>query len=170
MAALMSRKATAILGLCIMLQGWWCTSIWAQSPEPRITIAVLDFVLNLALANADEAERDQLPVRMASDAMRTQVTKSAVYRLVDTPVEAHVASLCNSDTCALQVGKALGVQRVLWGEVTKASALIWYVSVRMIDTQTAMPWRVETVQFRGNITEVMPRVVAILWRRLHETE
>lgn len=153
-----------------MGHGWCGVPVWAQAPEQRTTIAVLDFVLNLALANADDAAHDQLPVRLASDAMRTQVANSTTYRLVDTSTVAQVASLCRSDTCALQVGKTLGVQRVLWGEVTKVSALIWYISARVIDTHTARPWRVETVQFRGNVAEMMPRVVAILWRRLHETE
>ncbi len=50
----------------------------------------------------------------------------------------------------------------------KVSALIWFVSARLIDVQTAELIRAETLQFRGNMAEVIPRLMAILWRRMNE--
>jgi hypothetical protein len=158
-------------GLCLLLMLSLWGSARAQTSHHRETIAVLDFTLNLALANADDAEYDQLPVALASQHMRAQVAKSGAYLLVEANPDAHATTelSCTSDACAVQVGKALGVQRVIRGQVTKISALIWVVSARLIDVPTAMPLHAETVQFRGNIAEVMPRVMAILWRRMNES-
>ena len=166
-----AAQSTALC-LFLLLSEWGSMCAWAQRRDQVITLAVLDFALNLALANAGEAGQDQLPVTMASASMRAQVAAHASYVLVEALADTGVATAlpCTSDACAVQRGQALGVQRVIRGQVTKVSALIWYVSVRMIDVHTATPLQVETVQFRGNISELMPRVMAIVWRRMHETE
>lgn len=167
----MNSKAQTFILCLLVLPAWGSICVWAQTQDQRLTIAVLDFTLNLTIANPDAAERDQLPITIASDAMRAQAAQSDTYTLVQANADAQTTSTsrCTDDTCAAQIGKALGGQRVIRGQVTKVSALIWYVSVRMIDTQTATLLHQETVQFRGNIAEVMPRVIAIVWRRMNET-
>lgn len=163
-----------LLGLCclVLLQASWTPRVWAQSTDSRMTIAILDFALNLAMANAGGAERDERPVTMALHHMRTQVAGHAAYDLVNTPLDTSALSEwpCTSDTCAVQAGKHLCVQRVIRGQVMKVSALIWFVSARLIDVNTTELIRAETLQFRGNMEEVIPRLMAILWRRMNEPE
>lgn len=143
---------------------------WAQTPQ--MSLAVLDFVLNLDLANADTLAADQLPVILAGAQIRAQAAASPLYNLVAEQAVAQAVQAfgesCRHDACALHIAQTLGVQRVVWGQVTKVSALIWYVSVRLLDVPSAMLVCAETIQFRGNITEIMPHVMAIMWRRLHE--
>ena len=142
---------------------------WADSSASPMTLAVLEFSLNLDIANLDDAAADRLPTQLASHSLRRLVSDSEHYALVDG--RAGVAdSPCADTDCALRAGRALGVQRVVWGQVTKVSALIWFVSGQLVDVPTATTLHAETLQFRGNVNDVIPRLAAILWRRMHEDE
>ena len=142
---------------------------WADSPALPATLAVLEFSLNLDIANPDDVAYDHLPAQLASQSLRRLVSKSEHYVLV--PDREGVAdSPCADADCALRTGRALGAQRVVWGQVTKVSSLIWFVSGQLIDVSTATTLHAETLQFRGNVRDVIPRLAAILWRRMHEGE
>ena len=142
---------------------------WADSPALPVTLAVLEFSLNLDIANPDDATHDRLPAQLASQNLRRLVSKSEHYALVDGR-EGVADSPCADVDCALRAGRALGAQRVLWGQVTKASTLIWFVSGQLVEVSTAITLHAETLQFRGNVRDVIPRLAAILWRRMHEDE
>ena len=140
---------------------------WADSAAPPVTLAVLPFSLNFDIANLDDAAYDRLPAKLASQSLRRLVSESKQYTLVDGP-EGVSGPPCADADCAVRAGRVLGVQRVVWGQVTKVSALIWFVSGQLIDVSSATTLHAETLQFRGNVTDVIPRLAAILWRRMHE--
>lgn len=140
---------------------------WADSSASPVTLAVLEFSLNLDIANLDDAAYDRLPAQLASRSLRRLVFESEHYTLVDGR-EGVADSPCADADCALRTGRALGVQRVVWGQVTKVSVLIWFVSAQLVDVPTATTLHAETLQFRGNMGDVVPRLAAILWRRMHE--
>ena len=140
---------------------------WADSSAAPVTLAVLEFSLNFDIANLDDAAYDRLPAQLASQSLRRLVSDSEHYALVDGR-EGVADSPCADADCALRAGRALGAQRVVWGQVTKVSALIWFVSGQLIDVPTATTLHAETLQFRGNAGDVIPRLAAILWRRMHE--
>ena len=142
---------------------------WADSSASPATLAVLEFSLNLDIANPDDAAYDHLPAQLASQSLRRLVSKSEHYALIHDR-EGAADSPCADADCALRAGRALGVQRVVWGQVTKVSSLIWFVSGQLIDVSTATTLHAETLQFRGNVRDVIPRLAAILWRRMHEDE
>ena len=148
-----------------------CTTpwTWADSSASPVTLAVLEFSLNLDIANLDDAAHDRLPAQLASQSLRHLVSESEHYVLVEGR-EGVTDSPCADSDCALRAGRALGVQRVVWGQVTKASALIWFVSGQLVDVPTATTLHAETLQFRGNVRDVIPRLAAILWRRMHEDQ
>ena len=141
---------------------------WADNSASPVTLAVLEFSLNLDIANLDDAAYDRLPARLASQSLRRLVSESEHYALVDDGREGVTDSPCADADCALRAGRALGVQRVVWGQVTKVSVLIWFVSAQLVDVPTATTLHAETLQFRGNMGDVVPRLAAILWRRMHE--
>ena len=141
--------------------------VWADSPGTPVTLAVLEFSLNLDIANPDDTAYDHLPAQLASQSLRRLASQSEHYALVDD--RGVVSDLpCVDVDCALRLGRALRVERVIWGQVTKVSALIWFVSARLVDVPTATTQHAETLQFRGNMRDVVPRLAAILWRRMHE--
>ncbi len=102
-----------LLGLCcfVLLQAGWVPPVWSQQADSRVKIAVLDFALNLTMANAGETERDERPVTMAVSHMRTQVAGHDAYILVETRLDPSASTEwpCTSDTCAVQAGKHLSV-------------------------------------------------------------
>ena len=146
-----------------------CTTpwTWADSSTSPVTLAVLEFSLNLDIANLDDGAHDRLPARLASQSLRRLVSNSEQYALVHGR-EGVTDSPCADADCAVRAGRALGAQRVVWGQVTKVSALIWFVSGQLVDVSTATTLHAETLQFRGNMKDVIPRLAAILWRRMHE--
>ena len=153
----------------LFMQACMTPGTWADSAAPPVTLAVLEFSLNLDIANLDDAADDRLPAQLASQSLRRLVSESEHYALVDGR-EGVADSPCADTDCALRAGRALGVQRVVWGQVTKVSVLIWFVSAQLVDVPTATTLHAETLQFRGNMGDVVPRLAAILWRRMHEGE
>ena len=140
---------------------------WADNAASPATLVVLEFSLSLDIANPDDAAQDGLPARLAGDTLRGLASRSERYELVDD--DARVAGVtCANTDCALQNGRELGVQRVIWGQITKVSALIWFVSAHLVNVPTATTLHAETLQFRGNMNDVVPRLSQILWRRMHE--
>ena len=150
-----------------IVQACMALPIWADGPVTPVTLAVLEFSLNLDIANPDDTAYDRLPAHLASQSLRHLASQSDHYALVDKR-EAVTHSPCADADCALRMGRVLGVQRVIWGQVTKVSALIWFVSAQLVDVPTATVQHAETLQFRGNMRDVVPRLAAILWRRMHE--
>lgn len=155
--------AAGLFICCVCAIPWLC----ADSRAAPVTLAVVEFSLNLDIANPDDTAYDRLPAQLASQSLRRLASESEHYALVDGRA-ALTDSPCADVDCVLRMGRALGVQRVMWGQVTKVSALIWFVSARLVDVPTATTLHAETLQFRGNVRDVVPRLAAILWRRLHE--
>jgi hypothetical protein len=72
---------------------------------------------------------------------------------------------CDVD-CALAVGKQVGADRVITGEVTKISSLIWFVTARVADVKTGKVLRQDEFEVKGVIQDMMPKVMASLSRRM----
>jgi hypothetical protein len=158
-----------IVAAGLIVQACMTPWTWADSSPAPVTLAVLEFSLNLDIANPDEASHDRLPARLASENLLRLASKSKRYALADDRGR-DADSPCTDTDCALQRGHDVGAQRVIWGQVTKVSALIWFVSAHLVDVPTGTTLHAETLQFRGNMTDVVPRLTQILWRRMHEGE
>ena len=167
MTAMVAALRTFTIAAGLFIQIGMTPWTWADSAALPVTLAVLEFSLNLDIANLDDAAYDRLPARLASQSLRRLASESKDYALVDGRAGVADAPCADAD-CALRAGRALGVQRVVWGQVTKVSALIWFVSAQLVDVPTATTLHAETLQFRGNMGDVVPRLAAILWRRMHE--
>ena len=159
------RPYMVAAGLVIL--GFMTPWAWADSSAAPPTLAVLEFSLSLDIANPDDAAQDGLPAQLASDTLRRLASRSERYELADGGARV-AGSTCTNTDCALQLGRELGVERVIWGQITKVSALIWFVSAHLVNVPAATTLHAETLQFRGNVTDVVPRLSQILWRRMHE--
>ena len=157
----------SVVAAGLIIQACMTPWTWADSASAPVTLAVLEFSLNLDIANPDDVGLDRLPARLASENLLRLASKSERYTLVDSP-EWIADSPCTDTDCALQKGRDLQAQRVVWGQITKVSALIWFMSAHLVDVPTATTLHAETLQFRGNLTDVVPRLTQILWRRMHE--
>ena len=158
-----------LLAAGLVIQACMAPWTFADDGGGPVTLAVLEFALNLDIANPDEVADDRLPGRLASENLLDLASRSKGYTLTDDPGP-HAVSPCTDTDCALRMGRDRGAERVIWGQITKVSALIWFVSAHLVDVPTATTIYAETLQFRGNMTDVVPRLAEILWRRMHEGE
>jgi hypothetical protein len=76
------------------------------------------------------------------------------------------ARRCTAASCAARIGTRLGADRVVTGEVTKLSVLIWFVTARVVDVPTGRVLRSEELEVKGVITDLLPKVMVSLARRL----
>jgi uncharacterized protein YjbI with pentapeptide repeats len=140
------------------------------------TVAVVEFVAVDASAAPDA---EALRARLAASGMRAEAWLAADFaatgRYVPVPaprVAAALASLgttpgdCDDVACAVRLGRALGVERVVTGRVSKLSNLIWFLYATMVDVPAGRALQREEFEVKGNITDLLPRAMLALSRRL----
>jgi hypothetical protein len=86
-------------------------------------------------------------------------------RRIAHAVEAGAAAGACGLACAVRVGKAVGADRVVTGEVTKLSMLIWFVTARVVDVRSGDVLRQDEFEVKGVIGDLMPKVMGVLARR-----
>ena len=72
---------------------------------------------------------------------------------------------CLDLECALKVGRALGVQRVMIGRVSKLSTIIWYWTATMFDVPGNRIVHQESIELKGDIGDLLPKGARALGRR-----
>ncbi|HUJ75218.1 MAG TPA: CsgG/HfaB family protein [bacterium] len=144
------------LPLTVYLLVLLAPAAWAQpAPNPpagkpapgKELVAVLD--LEAVGSSAIEASA-------MSDRLRDELLKSGRMILVDRQEmnsvlkeQALQQTGCTSTECAVQVGKVLGVRRLVTGRITKIDARHWLLAASIIDVETAQVLRSETLPFEG---------------------
>jgi formylglycine-generating enzyme required for sulfatase activity len=105
--------------------------------------------------------------------LRTQLLKTGKFTLVDRSQmeaildeQAFQQTGCTSEECAVQVGKILGVRKIVSGSVTKLSEQLWQVSLLMLDVESAKTLRAETETYEGSLVTVIRAGVPDLAARL----
>jgi len=80
---------------------------------------------------------------------------------------------CTSQECAVDVGRILGIRKIITGSVTKLSENLWQVSVALIEVETAETVKAETFNHRGNFEDLlfagMANVAVLLFPVAKET-
>lgn len=148
-----------------------------QAPAPAATtVAVVGIVPVDASAAPDvEAMRARLAAsgKSAEEWLADDFAATGRYVPVPAPrVAAALASLgttphdCGDVDCALRLGRALGVERVVIGQLSKLSNLIWYLYATMVDVAAGRALHREEFEIKGNITDLLPKAMLALSRRL----
>ncbi len=151
------------LSACLLFCAVISATALAQDTEKEL-IAVLD----LRGVKADEPE-----VAALTDRLREVLLKTGRYTLVDrSQMEAILdeqalqQTVCTEQECAVQVGRILGVRKIIAGKVVKISEGAWLLSVMMVDVETAETVKVESIRHRGDyftlLDEKMPHLSAAL--------
>ena len=127
----------------------------ADAPLKRIAMfdfALMDETLDHA---ADAAQRERL--QRISEQLRREFIERAFYQVIDWHREAalvddmrsHVA-LHDCNGCDVELGRALGVDRVLTGWVQKVSNLILNINIQIKDVRSGGTVLMKSVDIRGN--------------------
>lgn len=140
-------------------------SMAAKPTDNRQLVAVLDF---------EALGASKIEASAITDQVRERLLANGAYRLVDRvqmdkvlAEQALQQEGCTTQECAVQVGKILGVRRLVTGKVTRVRDL-WVLSASLIDVETAETLRVVSVQSEGEFRAALTKGSAGLVARLTE--
>jgi formylglycine-generating enzyme required for sulfatase activity len=127
-------------------------------------VAVMDLIPEGARREEAVAISNQLRAQLLKTGKFTLVDRSQMTAILEE--QALQQSGCTSDECAVQVGKLLGVRKILSGSLTKLSDQLWQVSLLMLDVESGKTLRAETETYDGSIATVIRTGVPDLAARL----
>jgi TolB-like protein len=137
-------------------------SLWAQQAKPKAPPAQpsgkeLIAIIDLGMLDGSKAQGTAL-----TNQLRTEVLKTGKVTLVDRSQmdavlneQALQQTGCTSQECAVDVGKILGIRKIVTGSVTKISDGLWQVSVQLTDVETAETVKAETFNHKGNFEDLL---------------
>jgi len=135
-------------------------ALWAQQqkpPPPQPGGKELVAIMDLGMLDGSKAQGTAL-----TNQLRTEVLKTGKVTLVDrSQMEAVLNEQalqqtgCTSQECAVDVGKILGIRKIVTGSVTKISDGLWQVSVQLTDVETAETVKAETFNHKGNFEDLL---------------
>jgi uncharacterized protein YjbI with pentapeptide repeats len=73
---------------------------------------------------------------------------------------------CHDLPCVVDLGRKLGVSRVVSGRLSKLSTIIWYVDVTLVDVPAGRVVHQESIELKGDVGDLLPKGALILARRL----
>src|SRR3989475_4666029 len=73
---------------------------------------------------------------------------------------------CSDLACALDLGRALGVDRVVTGRISRLSNLIWLLYGAMVDVATGRVRYRDEFEIKGDIVDLLPKATLAMARRL----
>ncbi len=136
----------------------------ARSAAPARESKELVAVLDLEAVGSSAVEASAM-----SDQLRADLLKSGQYALVDRQQmdnvfkeQAFQQTGCTSSECAVQVGKVLGVRKLITGRITKIDSQHWLLSANVIDVETAETLRSETLPFEGAYFDLLTKGIGRL--------
>jgi formylglycine-generating enzyme required for sulfatase activity len=125
-------------------------------------------VLDLQGVDARKSELAAL-----SEELRAQLLQSGKFRVADRAniekaleEQALQQTGCTSQECAVQVGKMLGVRKLVTGRVTKVSDTLWQMAAQLVDVESAETLRAVTHNQRGAFDALLTEGVVVLTAKL----
>jgi uncharacterized protein YjbI with pentapeptide repeats len=171
---------TRFLVAIAALAGVVLASVGTSSPPAARSVAVVEFLVVDVSGRPDVAT---MRTRLAESGMSagewlaTDLAATGNYTMVEAPrVVAGLASLgvdpgrCQDLGCLVDLGRALGVDRVVAGRVSKLSNLIWFLYGTMVDVPRGEVRYHDEFEIKGNITELLPKAMLALARRLASSD
>lgn len=142
---------------------------------PLKSIVMLEFeLIDQTLDRAsDEAQRERL--KKISSLLRQQFIDKGFYRVLDTaPQQAMIDDMksrfklhdCNG--CDIDIGRALGADRVMTAWVQKVSNLILNINIQINDVASGQPLLNKSVDIRGNTDASWERGIRYMVRSMEE--
>ena len=123
---------------------------------PQTAIAVLQLNAN----NVNESDANAL-----TDRLRIELFRASVYQVMEREQMQGILSEmqfqmsgCTSTECAVEVGKLIGVQKMVAGSVGKVGEY-YTVSIRLIDVTTGAIENTATVDLEGSLGQVLTEAI-----------
>ncbi len=166
--------------LCLALSGLLLAPLSAYGQQAGARPAVpppaaafqqeLIAVLDLEAVDASKSQASAM-----TDRLREELLRSGKFILVNRDQmeavlneQAFQQTGCTSSECAVQVGKVLGVRKIVSGRVTKIDDQHWLLSASLTDVETARTLRAESVRYEGSFFNLLDTGIAQLATKLAE--
>jgi hypothetical protein len=127
----------------------------------------------IAVLDLDVAGTTPAQASAVTDRLREELLRTGVYTLVDRSQLSQILEEqalqqtgCTSQECAVQVGRILGIRKIVAGKVTRLSDSLWQLSTLMVDVETAETLRAETVIHEGDFVGLLRSGAAEMAQRL----
>ena len=163
----------------LLLLSALCLFSTARAAEPK-SIAVMDFELINDMKDYDAPEvtaDQQRRLKLISDLMRSELTNRALYRVLDNSKAADLITqlkktynLRECSGCEIDIGKAMGADRVMIAWVQKVSNLILNLNVEVKDVSTDQIVYNKSVDLRGNTDTSWTRGIKYMVDSIAEKE
>lgn len=131
-------------------------------PE-KIAVAVLDLDANGILPAEGRA---------LSDRLRSEIFSTGVFEVMErAQMDRILAEMqfqlsgCTSDECAIEVGRLVGVQKMIAGSVSKLGDL-FSVSLRLIDVETSKIEAAAVFDIEGSLATVLTQAIPHVARKI----
>ncbi len=154
----------------------WSVPALAQEGPPATALAVVEFT---AVDAGEPPDPEAVQARLLASGnspggwLAAELSKTGRYQPVDparvaTALAAQglAARDCEQVSCALTLGRTLGVDRIVTGRVSKVSNIIWFLHAVLVDVPAGRVLDVEEFEIKGNVTELLPKAIVALSRRL----
>lgn len=156
------------------LLAWPLGLVSAASPLPRLAVLEAEIADDHDNPATRDAQRQRLGALAAY--VRQALTAQGLYEVVDlTPAAALIdrltgqrAALHDCDSCADDIGRALGVDLVMTPWVLKTSELILTLSLQIYSVRAGRLVHMKSVQMRGNRDDSWQRAASYLVRDMAE--
>jgi TolB-like protein len=123
----------------------------------------------VAVLDLEAVGADKVQASAATDRLREELLKSGRFTLVDRSQmdevlkeQAFQQTGCTTQECAVQVGKVLGVRKLITGRVTKLDDRNWLISAQLVDVESAATEKAESLQHEGTFPSLLGTGIAKL--------
>lgn len=156
----------------LAISPWLAGAQQAGGAKPAVPAAAggkdLVAVLDLDAVGASKVEASAMTDRLREELLRTGkftlVDRSQMQAVLDE--QALQQTGCTSQECAVQVGKVLGVRKIVSGKVTKIADTQWLLNVTVVDVETAETLRAESLRYRGDYFSMLDEGIVTLVAKL----
>jgi Curli production assembly/transport component CsgG len=140
----------------------------ASSPAEANAGKQLIAVLDLKPVGATDVQASAVTDRLREELLKTKrftlVDRSQMQAVLNE--QALQQTGCTEQECAVQVGRILGVRKIVAGKVTKISDTQWQISAIVVDVETSETTEAESIQYQGPFfgllsTQVPPLVAKL---------
>ncbi|MFP4546626.1 MAG: PEGA domain-containing protein [Fidelibacterota bacterium] len=165
-------RLTKILSLILL---FLCSSVSAQendkfkenTEEPKIGIAVLQLDNNGVTESEAKALTDRLRLEIFQHDKFEVMERQKMNSILDEMQ--FQLSDCTSDECAIEIGRMIGVAKMVAGSVSKVGEY-YTVSARIIDMETSRIELTAVVDMEGTLGMVLTKAIPAIARQLCQVE
>ena len=156
------RFLCGFLSLTLVLLGMGLpTGALAQEKSPpaagaapgKELVAIMDLLMIDGSGAQGAALTNQLRAEVLKTGKVTLIDRSQMTAVLDE--QALQQSGCTSQECAVDVGRILGIRKIVTGTITKLGDSLWQVSVQMVDVETAETVRADTFNHVGVFQDLL---------------